>query len=431
MNTFIALLIFVATIILIIVQPKGLSIGWPASAGAIIAILFGVVSLQDVVAVTEIVWNATLTFVALVIISLVLDELGFFEWAALHMARLAGGNGLKMFILIIFLGAIVSALFANDGAVLIITPIVLAMIRSLQFTDKMVLPFVMASGFIADTASLPFVISNLTNIVSADFFGIGFMQYAIAMVVPNIFSIVASLLVLYLYFRKTIPKVYDEKLVKPPMQAIKNKTFFAITWYLIGVLMIGYVLSEAFKIPLSFITGLAAIILLICGNYFKVTNMREVMKNSPWAVIFFSIGLYIIVYGLKNAGLTSAISLVILYFAEKGLFAATIGTGFLAAFLSSIMNNLPTVMINSIAIGELSVNEMTEQLIVYANIIGTNLGPKITPIGSLATLLWLHVLKKDGIHISWGYYFKVGFILTVPTLFITLVSLFVWGKFIL
>lgn len=431
MEVLIALLIFIFTLILVIVQPRGLSIGWSASIGAMVAIIFGVVSFQDVIAVTEIVWNATLTFVALVIISLVLDELGFFEWAALHMAKLANGNGLKMFIFIIILGALVSALFANDGAVLIITPIVLAMIRSLNFTDKMVLPFVMASGFIADTASLPFIISNLTNIVSADFFGLGFVQYAIAMIVPNFFSILASLLVLYLYFRKTIPKDFDKNLVKRPIDAIKSIAFFKITWYMIAILIIGYILSEVFQIPLSFITGAAAIFLLICGNYFQVTNVPQVVKNAPWSVIFFSIGMYVIVYGLKNVGMTSVLSTIIVYLIDKGLFIATVGTGFLAAFLSSIMNNLPTVMINSIAIGDISIDKMTEQMLVYANIIGTNLGPKITPIGSLATLLWLHVLNKDGIHISWGYYFKVGFVLTIPTLLITLISLYIWELIVL
>lgn len=431
MEVLIALLIFIFTLILVIVQPRGLSIGWSASIGAMVAIIFGVVSFQDVIAVTEIVWNATLTFVALVIISLVLDELGFFEWAALHMAKLANGNGLKMFIFIIILGALVSALFANDGAVLIITPIVLAMIRSLNFTDKMVLPFVMASGFIADTASLPFIISNLTNIVSADFFGLGFVQYAIAMIVPNLFSILASLLVLYLYFRKTIPKDFDKNLVKRPIDAIKSIAFFKITWYMIAILIIGYILSEVFQIPLSFITGAAAIFLLICGKYFQVTNVPQVVKNAPWSVIFFSIGMYVIVYGLKNVGMTSVLSTIIIYLIDKGLFIATVGTGFLAACLSSIMNNLPTVMINSIAIGDISIDKMTEQMLVYANIIGTNLGPKITPIGSLATLLWLHVLNKDGIHISWGYYFKVGFVLTIPTLLITLISLYIWGLIVL
>ena len=418
-----ALLIFVVTITLVIWQPRGLPIGWSALGGAALALLLGVVSLGDIPVVWNIVWNATAAFVAIIIISLLLDEAGFFEWAALHVGRWGGGHGRRLFVLFVLLGAAVSALFANDGAALILTPIVIAMLLALGYGPKATLAFVMAAGFIADTASLPLVVSNLVNIVSADFFDIGFADYAAVMVPVDLAAIAATLVVLLLFFRRDIPTAYDVDRLAAPATAIKDRATFVAGWAVLGLLLVGFLVLEPMGVPVSAVAAVGAVVLLAVAGRGTAISTTKVLREAPWQVVIFSLGMYLVVYGLRNAGLTDHLAGLLDRFAEGGVWAAAFGTGFLIAILSAIANNMPTVLIGALSIEASSATGVVKEAMIYANVIGSDLGPKMTPIGSLATLLWLHVLARKGVRISWVYYFKVGVVLTIPVLTVTLAAL--------
>ncbi|PCH69735.1 MAG: arsenical efflux pump membrane protein ArsB [Rhodobacteraceae bacterium] len=419
----IAILIFVVTIALVIWQPRGLGIGWSASAGAVAALLVGVIQPSDIIVVWGIVWNATGAFISVIIISLLLDEAGFFEWAALHVARWGRGNGRALFALIVLLGAAVAALFANDGAALILTPIVMAMLVALGFGPAATLALVMAAGFIADTASLPLVVSNLVNIVSADFFDLGFAEYASVMVPVNFVSIAASLVVLMIYFRRSIPQNYDISLLRAPNDAIRDKATFRAGWLVLALLLVGFFALEPLGVPVSAVAATGMLVLLVIAARGHVINTGKVLREAPWKIVVFSLGMYLVVYGLRNQGLTDYIAIALEYFARGGIWTAAMGTGFLTALLSSVMNNMPTVLVGALSIEATDATGVIRDAMIYANVIGSDLGPKITPIGSLATLLWLHVISRKGMVITWGYYFRVGIVLTVPVLTVTLAAL--------
>ena len=421
-----AIAIFLATLALVITQPKGLSIGWSAAAGAVLALILGVVHPANVERVWNIVWNATATFVAVIVISLVLDRIGFFEWAALHMLGAAKGSTLRAFVYMMVLGAAVAALFANDGAALILTPIVYEQVRALGFERRQALAFVMAAGFIADTTSLPLVVSNLVNIVSANFFHIGFTSYAATMAPVDLVAFAASLGVLYAYYRRSLPAGYDLAALPEPRKAIRDPRLFRTGWAVLGVLLAGYLLSEPLRFPVSVPAVLAAAAFLGLAARSGALSSAKVLREAPWRIVVFSLGMYLVVYGLRNAGLTAYLSDALRSAGHAGLVPSSLLSGFGAAGLSAVMNNMPTVLIGALSIHGARMAGLTRTAAVYGNVVGADLGPKFTPIGSLATLLWLHVLQTKGIRVSWGQYFRQGIILTVPVLAVTLLALAGW-----
>ncbi|RZK83412.1 MAG: arsenical efflux pump membrane protein ArsB, partial [Methylobacterium sp.] len=242
----------------------------------------------------------------------------------------------------------------------------------------------------------------------------------------------ATLLVLWAYFRRDIPERYDTSALEDPGHAIKDRQVFRAAFPLLGLLLAAYVVTGPLGVPISFVTGAAALVLMaVAGRWFAggrgaVVPLAKVLREAPWQIVLFSIGMYLVVYDLGNAGLTDIAAGVLVWLGQQGTFVATVGTGFLVAGLASVMNNMPATLVGALAIDRAALDPPTQELMVYANVVGNDLGPKLTPIGSLATLLWLHVLAGKGQRITWGQYMRIGLVLTPPVLLATLVALWIW-----
>lgn len=422
----VAALIFFVTLVLVIRQPFGFNSAVWSTLGAAAAWATNVVSLHDIPLVWHIVQDATFTLIALILISLVLDAAGVFEWAALHMAHWAQGRGMRLFFLLNILSAVMAALFTNDGAVLIMTPLLVGLSRRLQWSAAATLAVVMSGGFMADAASLPFKTSNLVNIIAANQSNIGFVTYVHHMWWVNASAVLLSMGVLWAYFRHDLPTHFVEVDMPSPRSAIKNVLIWRAAWVLMPVLMLGYLLSQSWRLPVSAVAIPGALVMVMLAarshdaHQSAVIPVRTLLREAPWQVVVFSLGMYLVVYGLGKQGMTAWLAGELSLVQSASLPVASLVTGVFAAALSSMMNNLPAVLVLSLAIAHSQLTPVLHQSMVYASIIGCDLGPKITPLGSLATLLWLHILAQRGIYIGWGMYFRTGVVLTLPVLVLTL-----------
>jgi arsenical pump membrane protein len=422
-------------------QPKGINLGTAAGLGALASILLGTVTVADAVDAFYDIWDAALAFVGIVTLSVTLEVMGFFKWTALRVARLAKGDGVRLYFLVGLLAAVVSILFANDSAVLILTPIVLEMVKQLNIDEHGRMAYLFAAGLIADTAAMPLITSNPVNIVSADYFGYTFIEHLVFMGPVAVATIALSMLVVYLFFRDRIPRsfspilidtlIVDGAIITPVQLRLSVATLIAVD--------ILYVVSSLNRVPVSFVICGGALLLLII--YFWTDSRRFALKEERrglpyivrrinWDILAFMLGIFLVVQGLRHAGAVTLFS---------GLFAWCLGLPGLLKVLTpslivtvsaSAMNNWPMTMLGLLsvedAMASLSLGAADSTILIFSNIIGNNLGPHFFPIGSLAILMWLNTMKAKGLVISLRDYLRVGSVLSI--LEVITASIILWAE---
>ncbi|HEG3194261.1 TPA: arsenic transporter [Campylobacter upsaliensis] len=419
-------IIFTLTLLCIYIRPFNLPLWVYSSLGAALCLGFGIVSLSDVAFVWGMVWDSTFSLVGLIIFALSLEKLGFFEVLAHYTLRLSTHKQTlhlqtwKFFVFIGVLASVLATFFSNDGAILILTPLIIALlthIKNVKFSRSPLIVFLLFVGFMSDFASNTFIFSNLTNIITADFFTITFIDFALAMALPQLFVILAACILFWILFTRKLPKTLEFKV---HTQALPKPSITLFCFALTLLLLFGIIGGEKFGIAFCVFTLGVAFLSTLCGILTHKIALKQMLKLAPLGIVAFSLGLFIVVFGLNNMGLVGLLAEGLKHFDTLPLFAQIFSVGISSSLGSSVINNLPMVMLGDLALKDSS------NALIFAHLLGCNVGAKLTPIGSLATLLWLFSLKRYGISISFLQYMLVALLIVPFVLFFGLLGLWVY-----
>lgn len=399
---------------LVVARPGGLHVAWFAGGGALVALGLGLLTKGALGAIFHDTWDAAATLVALFLLSESLDANGFFNWAALWLARLANGSGLRLYVLALVLTALTAALLANDGAVLMLTPIFARLLTRI-FPDRSAqIPTIFAVGFLADAMSAVFVPSNLTNIILADASGLSFARAALWMATPMLAVFCVAGGAFALRFRSALAARYQVASLGAPERAVRDWTLFRTGWVALAGLVVGYIVGGEAHLPVSLVAGVAALGMLALTHARGVRSAPEMAQAAPWSALIFAAGMFVVIVAAFDAHtlgvlMTPLTRLISPSAGRQGALEAASLLGLLAA----VVNNLPAALLGVLALhGATHVS----RLAIYAIILSVDIAPKLTPFGSLATLLWLGILERNGIIISWGQFIRENWWVMLLTL---------------
>ncbi|WP_308634615.1 ArsB/NhaD family transporter [Paenibacillus silvisoli] len=423
MAMMVAISVFTASLALIVWKPKGVHEAVVALIGAALLFAARLLAPEDAAYIWGFVWNATFSLIGIMLFTTLLDANGFFRWAALHIVRAFHHKQLRLLIGLCALAAAITVFFNNDGTILIMIPIVLEVTALLQLSRRSRIAFLLGVGLMADTASAPLMMSNLTNILTADFFDIGFGEYAETMLMPGIVAIAVTIAVTAGYFGKSIRKE-ESRAQAPesfpePASAVSHKGLFYLSWLIIAAIMAGYLIADKIGVPVAAIALTGAAVQWLASLAVGQGNVKKTLRGAPWLIVVFALSMNLIVYSMYLHGAVSWFPNVLEPMTEQGALIGILGSGVLFSLLSAAVNNLPAVLVSSLAIEQ----TIGPHYLPFASLLGTSVGAKLTPIGSLATLLWLQLLRRGGIDMSWREYAKYGLLLTAPILLCSLVTL--------
>lgn len=354
-------------------------------------------------------------FLSMTFLSVFLDEINFFRYLANRTVKAAGKNQFLLFSALFAVISVLTLFTSNDVIILTFTPFLCYFAK---YAGVNPIPYIFGEFVAANTWSMAFIIGNPTNIYLASSFGVTFLEYLQVMILPTLAASAVAFLLLLLIFRKQLAEPLHcetgDITVSDKVSAVIGIALLAGCTVLLAVS--SYLGIEMWMVSLVFALTLAAVILIL--NLFRKRKPSELgitAKRVPWQFIPFLLSMFAIVLALSNVHITEAIAGIL----NAGNPVFTYGlTSFAAA---NLINNIPMSVLYVFILSFCPAGMMTGAM--YAAVIGSNLGAFLTPIGALAGIMWMGLVKESGVKFSFGKFIRYGAIVAVPTLLVALLVL--------
>jgi arsenical pump membrane protein len=414
-RTILASLVGVLTLVGIMTRPFRWTEAHIAMGGAGVLLLLGLIRPADAAMTLVRDWNTFLFFLGMMGLSAMAESAGLFDWLAVEAARLAGRSAKRLFLNVFLLGTAITMIFSNDATALILTPVVYVLVTKLRLP---VLPYLFACTFIADTASFLLPISNPINIIVMSHYPLTLPAFLRLLFLPCVVVIAINFAVFYLLYRRELKGTFDLGRLPSAAQAVQHRAYFRYTLAVLALVAPSYVIAAAFQWPLSLVAVAGALLLLVGALFWKRTTLMKAGRAISWPIFGFIAGMFIVVRAIEDTGLTVKFGRLLLHLSGGTSFGAVMVGTFGSALGTNLINNVPMAVVMNSSLG--SVQHAAPAIrdgFVAATMFGCDLGPNLTTVGSLATILWLLILRERDVEVSGLDYFKVGMVVTPVMLF--------------
>lgn len=394
--------------------------------GAIVLLITGLVSKNSLKELTNFSepmnpFKILILFISISILSIILEEAGFFELCAVHTLKKVKNSQKKLFCLLYLVVTILTMFTSNDIIILTFTPFICYFTKRKKINP---IPYLVGEFVGANTLSLMFIIGNPTNIYLATYYEIGFFEYFKVMAVPTVVLSLTAFLLVYLIFRRELSKqIVNDEDVTTDVKCNKHLIIVGLIHLITCTIML--ILSSYLNFEMWYIClGFAVSITIYLFAYDLINHEKheiKVYKKAPWSLVPFVLSMFIIVLALKEHSVLMHIANWFDSLSSSSIVKTYI-YGISSYFSCSFINNIPM----SVAYASILENSSSGLPALYATIIGSNLGALLTPVGALAGIMWLSLLKHHNIKFNFITFMKYGIIISIPTILVGITVLLVF-----